>query len=142
MEYTHMTYETQVRNPECEPAIYNPGYQRHNSPSWMPDQMSREQYEAACVATGVSAVADADIARAFYTQEWGLEYWQSMDRTARVQWQLGRRRQAGMVAEARQRRQSARPEMVRCSCGHTVPRSQVMQASRGTACPDCYDRLS
>ncbi len=34
------------------------------------------------------------------------------------------------------------PEMVRCSCGHTVPRSQVMQASHGTACPDCYDRMS
>lgn len=33
-------------------------------------------------------------------------------------------------------------KMVRCSCGHTVPESWVMSASRGTACPDCYDRLS
>jgi len=33
-------------------------------------------------------------------------------------------------------------EMVKCSCGHTVPRSQVMSASLGTSCPNCYDRLS
>jgi hypothetical protein len=31
---------------------------------------------------------------------------------------------------------------VRCSCGHNVPRAQVMNASLGTACPRCYDRLS
>jgi len=33
-------------------------------------------------------------------------------------------------------------EMVPCSCGHTVPRSDVMNASLGTSCPDCYDRMS
>lgn len=46
--------------------------------------------------------------------------------------------------EAMTRRQAAQKpvEMVRCSCGHTVPRSQVMSASTGTACPECYDRMS
>lgn len=33
-------------------------------------------------------------------------------------------------------------EYVRCDCGHSVARIAVMSASRGTACPDCYDRLS
>ena len=33
-------------------------------------------------------------------------------------------------------------ETVECSCGHTIPRSQVMNASLGSSCPDCYDRLS
>ncbi len=33
-------------------------------------------------------------------------------------------------------------EMKKCSCGHTVPISQVMSASLGTSCPDCYDRMS
>lgn len=33
-------------------------------------------------------------------------------------------------------------EMVKCSCGHTVPRTMVMSASLGTSCPDCYDRMS
>lgn len=34
------------------------------------------------------------------------------------------------------------PEPVVCSCGHRVSRELVMHASLGTACPDCYDRLS
>jgi len=33
-------------------------------------------------------------------------------------------------------------EMVKCSCGHTVPRTSVMNASLGTSCPECYDRMS
>jgi len=33
-------------------------------------------------------------------------------------------------------------EMVKCSCGHSVPRGLVMSASLGTSCPDCYDRMS
>jgi hypothetical protein len=33
-------------------------------------------------------------------------------------------------------------KLVLCDCGHAVPRSWVMQSSRGTACPDCYDELS
>lgn len=27
--------------------------------------------------------------------------------------------------------------LVRCSCGHSVPAAQVMNASLGTSCPDC-----
>jgi len=33
-------------------------------------------------------------------------------------------------------------EMVKCSCGHTVPKGSVMSASMGSSCPDCYDRMS
>ena len=33
-------------------------------------------------------------------------------------------------------------EMVKCSCGHTVPKNSVMSASLGSSCPDCYDRMS
>lgn len=33
-------------------------------------------------------------------------------------------------------------EQVRCDCGHTVPTGTVMNASRGSACPDCYDQMS
>lgn len=33
-------------------------------------------------------------------------------------------------------------EMVKCSCGHTIPKSCVMCASIGSSCPDCYDRMS
>lgn len=34
------------------------------------------------------------------------------------------------------------PVLVRCDCGHSVERVLVMNASRGTSCPDCYDRMS
>jgi hypothetical protein len=33
-------------------------------------------------------------------------------------------------------------EMTKCSCGHTVPSTLVMNASLGSSCPDCYDRMS
>lgn len=35
-----------------------------------------------------------------------------------------------------------RTDLVKCNCGHTVPRSWVMNASMGISCPDCYDRMS
>jgi len=48
------------------------------------------------------------------------------------------------VEYIRTERQAKQPpiEMVKCSCGHTVPRGSVMSASLGTSCPDCYDRMS
>lgn len=32
--------------------------------------------------------------------------------------------------------------LVRCACGHSVDPVLVTSASRGTSCPDCYDRMS
>jgi hypothetical protein len=51
-------------------------------------------------------------------------------------WSDNIRREPALVAPA------PAPVLVRCSCGHNVPRAQVMNASLGTACPRCYDRLS
>jgi len=53
-------------------------------------------------------------------------------------------RVAEMVRQTAERRaaQRAQVEMVRCDCGHTVARNLVMSTSRGTSCPDCYDRMS
>lgn len=50
-------------------------------------------------------------------------------------------RVAQMIREARAKQEATR-QMVRCDCGHTVPRNLVMSASRGTSCPDCYDSMS
>ncbi|HSW63401.1 MAG TPA: hypothetical protein VLH56_08835 [Dissulfurispiraceae bacterium] len=33
-------------------------------------------------------------------------------------------------------------ETVVCSCGHTIAKNLMMSASRGSSCPDCYDRMS
>ncbi len=41
------------------------------------------------------------------------------------------------------RKRVPRPvKLVRCDCGHSVEPALVMSASRGTSCPDCYDRMS
>ncbi len=49
----------------------------------------------------------------------------------------------GEVAEARTaRRVASPPAMKKCSCGHTVRVDQVMSASMGSSCCDCYDRMA
>jgi hypothetical protein len=45
-------------------------------------------------------------------------------------------------ANAFQPRQPKQIVVVKCNCGHTVSQAQVMSASLGTSCPDCYDRMS
>lgn len=39
-------------------------------------------------------------------------------------------------------RTEEKPELVKCTCGHSVPRGSVMSASMGSSCPECYDRMS
>lgn len=41
-------------------------------------------------------------------------------------------------------RRAAAPPVrpVKCTCGHTVRAESVMNASLGSSCPDCYDRMS
>lgn len=46
------------------------------------------------------------------------------------------------VGIIRRKRNLPPVQLVACSCGHSVPKSQVMNASMGTSCPDCYDRMS
>jgi hypothetical protein len=43
----------------------------------------------------------------------------------------------------RRKRAAQQPaKLVRCDCGRSVEPTLVMSASRGTSCPDCYDRMS
>ena len=32
--------------------------------------------------------------------------------------------------------------LFKCDCGHVVAKALVMNTSTGSACPDCYDRMS
>lgn len=48
---------------------------------------------------------------------------------------------AERIAAARRANQKS-VELVKCSCGHTIPRTSIMSASLGSSCPDCYDRMS
>lgn len=45
-------------------------------------------------------------------------------------------------ADAVKPRKRTEQPQVRCQCGHTVAENLVMSTSRGTSCPDCYDRMS
>lgn len=45
-------------------------------------------------------------------------------------------------ADAFQPRQVKQVIEIKCDCGHTVAKNLVMNASLGTSCPDCYDRMS
>ena len=47
--------------------------------------------------------------------------------------------QSRLMDEREERR---RLGLVKCACGHTVAKRLVMSASRGSSCPDCYDRMS
>jgi len=40
------------------------------------------------------------------------------------------------------RRPAPAVAVVRCDCGHMALPAQVLHASLGTSCPDCYDRMS
>ena len=33
-------------------------------------------------------------------------------------------------------------EMVKCDCGHTVNKNEILNSSLGTSCTDCYSRMS
>lgn len=44
--------------------------------------------------------------------------------------------------EAQRLQPAPKGKLVKCGCGHTVPSYLVMNASMGTACPDCYDDMS
>ena len=46
------------------------------------------------------------------------------------------------VGVIRRKRAWQQPRSVFCDCGHFVIREQVMNASRGTSCVDCYDRMN
>lgn len=52
--------------------------------------------------------------------------------------------QQRVIWERRQAEEANRlaPVLVLADCGHEVPASQIMRASMGTTCPDCYDRMS
>jgi hypothetical protein len=53
---------------------------------------------------------------------------------------------AASITAANQRLLAARAKKgirrVTCNCGHECDSNLVLSASRGSSCPDCYDRMS
>ena len=126
-------------------AIYDPQRQCEVDSS-IPAKLTREMYETLCNEQNVQMRSDAEIIAREYglvNAEFSRSDWMAMSREKRVAWQIEPRRLAGIKAERKSGGgQRAAVEMVHCDCGHDVPKNQVMRASCGTACADCYDRMS
>jgi hypothetical protein len=141
--YTHITMDGHLFPSEAAAADYcakgNAWSAAMQQVRTYPEALDRATYEQACAALGATPLDDRrctsyDIQYGdFRFAEVPLEHCITMALAKRRGWQVQQERQPPAPAPA--------PEMVRASCGHTVPRTVVMSASLGTACPDCYDRL-
>jgi len=119
------------------------------------DRLGRDEYEAACADAKIIALADADIAKAKYRimQFHPLGYTSQPDtvptEAKRIEMNLLARRLGQLYADAIAKREHAEkpqldyPEGRVLDCGCTVySKREVMSASLGSSCQDCYDRMS
>lgn len=113
---------------------------------YVPQTYSREQYEVACLGEGVTPMSDTEIKKSSY----GIIYGDADMQPAEIAigFALARPRLRAIEAEAKEARAALIKEtqaeelMIKAGCGHMVRRSQLMAASLGTCCPDCYDKMS
>lgn len=116
---------------------------RHNRSFFGP--IDRETYERLCQATGVDAIPDGEI-----SDNYGIRYgdfsMSHYSEETRDRMHLARRRQSALEDEAKARRAqqpATSAPIISCpNCGRETYRSNLMNASLGTACPECYDDLS
>ncbi len=108
----------------------------------LPNSLGRTEYEAACGALGQVPLTDDQC------DGYGVKYGQyevpEYPTDTCVQMALAKRRLAGIEAErAALPKPAPRPvRYIHCDCGHDVPDGEVMNASLGTSCFNCYDRMS
>lgn len=117
----------------------------------VPSPLNRQQYETLCAQHGMAAKSDGDV-DSYGTKygEFAPEHHSTEQYPDLLRWgkqhMLDSARLAGIKAEHAANPptpRTAQPAaLVQCDCGHIVPRSQVMSASLGSSCPDCYDRMS
>ena len=111
---------------------------------------STEQYDAICAQAEIPARAVKKIAHSEYRltyAEFNATEWAAMTREERCRQVIDAAYLKHLLIVAKNRkyardRETVRVATVRCDCGHDVPRRMVMNASMGTSCPRCYDRMS
>lgn len=119
----------------------------------LPVELSRAEYEAACAHFGAEVLLDAQCDS--YTVKYGefhpwLEKGQPAGYTPEyaVKMALAKGRMRAIQSERAQRPKPPRPEPDYpdgrlLDCGHVVYwANNVMSASNGSSCLDCYDRMS
>jgi len=118
----------------------------------VPLELSRVDYDRICTELGVEVLSDVDITGPFHYAVRNGDFAPRLEGEeiggyppAHCQEMAMARRRLRAIMKERESQPAVsrpQPELVRCSCGHSVARQLVMTASLGTACPDCYDEMS
>lgn len=114
----------------------------------IPAAISRDEYETLCRQNGITPRDDkwcamvAKDSNPFDLQYYSVEQYASVLESGKHSVLCNRRYAHIRANRETQPRPLATVTMVMCDCGHSVPAGQRMSASLGTACPDCYDRMS
>ncbi len=107
---------------------------------------SETEYQALCAQAEIPARTVKEIAHSEYRltyAEFLADEWAAMTREERCRQVIDAAYLKHLRILAKARKRAPKPvELVRCDCGHSVPRIRVMSASMGTSCPRCYDRMS
>lgn len=109
---------------------------------------SETEYDALCAQAEIPPRTVKQIAEHEYRltyAEFDATEWAAMTREEHCRQVIDEAYLAYLLklAKARARNRAPKPvEVVRCDCGHDVPRRMQMSASMGTSCPRCYDRMS
>lgn len=110
----------------------------------MPTTLTQAEYETLCIQYGVPIL---DIARSLYGIQYG-EFGPSDGLETMLKWSFAGTRWTTIKTERAALpkpapRQPDYPTGRKLNCGHIVHMAaEVMSASLGTSCPDCYDRMS
>lgn len=109
----------------------------------------RATYESKCIELGVTPLSDEELMRSSYSWKYGdwtqyPEQKKLVNQTHTTYYHSLEHAWKPFADQMREIRENSKPEpiMVKCSCGHTIKKNMVMNASLGTSCPDCYDRMS
>lgn len=107
---------------------------------------SETEYETLCAQAEIPAHTVKEIADSEYRltyAEFDATEWAVMTREERCRQVIDSAYLQHLLKLAKARKTARKTvEIVRCDCGHDVPRRMVMNASMGTSCPRCYDRMS
>lgn len=107
---------------------------------------SETEYQALCMQAEIPVRTVKEIAEHQYVltyAQFDATEWATMTREEHCRQVIDEAYLLHLLKLAKARKRAPKPvELVRCDCGHSVPRIQVMNASMGSACPDCYDRMS
>lgn len=116
--------------------------------------LSREEYELLCSENGVELCNDDDLDNSGMEYgDFGMSHYHTdpANRKTGIAYTIHQLRYRSLKDEFKRRKEMAPkpvrvpdyPEGLKLGCGCVVySKMGIMQASMGTSCPDCYDRMS